>query len=277
MPGTLYLVSTPIGNLGDISLRQIETLKTVDFIAAEDTRVSQKLLNHLQIKKPLVSYYEHNKTESGARIISRLLQGQSCALMTDAGTPAISDPGESIVALCALEGIQVIPVPGCCAAIAALSVSGLPTQRFCFEGFLSTSRKSRFRHLDEVKDETRSLVFYEAPHKLMATLQDMLRVFGDREVSISREITKLYEETLRLTLSQAIDHFSETQPKGEFVLVIKGAEVIEKKLSAEEAGEILTNYRSQGKSLKEASRLAADETGFSKNELYQMGVKGDRD
>jgi 16S rRNA (cytidine1402-2'-O)-methyltransferase len=214
MSGILYLVATPIGNLGDISKRAADTLASVDFIAAEDTRVTLKLLNHLQIKKPTVSYYEHNRTESGAKIRDRLLAGETCALVTDAGMPAISDPGEDLVRLCAEAGITVYPIPGPCAAVTALAVSGLTTGRFTFEGFLSTAKKSRFEHLNALKTEKRTMIFYEAPHKLLPTLRDLLEALGDRRISVSREMTKLHEETLRMTLSGALAHFTEMAPRG---------------------------------------------------------------
>ena len=273
MTGTLYLVATPIGNLGDISARALETLKSVDLIAAEDTRVSIKLLNHFDIRKPMVSYFEHNRAESGAKLVEKLLSGGNIALITDAGMPAISDPGEDMVRLCSEHGIPVIPVPGPCAVVAALAVSALPTQRFCFEGFLSTSRKNRFRHLEELKSEKRTIIFYEAPHKLIKTLEDMLEVWGDRHISISRELTKLYEETLHTTISGALAHFTEVFPKGEFVLVIEGAEEIKIKMSKGEALDLMDRYRSEGKSLKEAAKLAGSESGFSKNELYALAIK----
>lgn len=272
MKGALYLISTPIGNLGDMTYRSVELLKTVDFIAAEDTRVSIKLLNHFNIKKPLVSYYEHNRKFSGEKIVSRLLEGESCALITDAGTPAISDPGEDIVRQCAQAEIPVFPIPGPCAAIAALSASGQATQRFCFEGFLSTARKSRFTHLQAIKEEERTLIFYEAPHKLLRTLQDFYDVLGDREISICRELTKLHEEILRTTLSEAILHFTEKVPRGEFVLVLHGYEKKEEKPSIDEVMQQIEIYRSQGHSLKQAAKLLEAETGYSKNELYARAI-----
>lgn len=274
MSGTLYLVATPIGNLGDMSPRAVETLKSVDLIAAEDTRVTIKLLNHFDIRKPMVSYFEHNRAYSGAKLLERLLSGESVALVTDAGMPAISDPGEDLVRLCAENGIQVLPIPGACAVVSALAVSALSTQRFCFEGFLSTSKKSRFRHLEELKNEKRTMIFYEAPHKLLKTLEDMLAVWGDRNLSISRELTKLHEETLRTTLSGAIKHFTiDAYPKGEFVLVVEGAPEIKEQMPPEQALELVEKYRAEGKSLKEAAKLAAADSGFSKNELYDMAVK----
>jgi 16S rRNA (cytidine1402-2'-O)-methyltransferase len=266
-------VGTPIGNLGDLSPRAKETLSAVDFIAAEDTRVSLKLLNHFGIRKPLISYYEHNRAESGAKILSRLLAGESCALVTDAGMPAISDPGEDIVRLCAENGVPVVTVPGPSALIAALAASGLPTQRFCFEGFLSTSRKSRFEHLQELLEERRTMIFYEAPHKLLNTLRDMLETWGDRDLAVCRELTKLHEEIRRTTLSGALAYFTETPPKGEFVLVIRGtAQPEEPAVTEEEALTLLQHYRGEGKSTKEAARLAAQDTGYSKNRLYELAV-----
>ena len=205
MSGTLYLVATPIGNLGDFSPRAVETLESVDFIAAEDTRVSVKLLNHFQIKKPLVSYHEHNHVTAGQAILQRLLAGESCALVTDAGTPAISDPGEDLVRLCGEHGVDVIAIPGCCAAVNALAVSGLPTGRFTFEGFLTVNKKSRRERLDALKNEERTMIFHEAPHKLVSTLADLCDAFGpDRKAALCRELTKLHEETRRTTLGEAL-------------------------------------------------------------------------
>ena len=273
MSGTLYLVGTPIGNLGDLSVRALETLRRADFIAAEDTRVTAKLLNHFEIKKPCVSYYEHNKYASGEKIVARLLAGETCALVTDAGMPAISDPGEDIVRQCAEQGIDVQVIPGPCAAIAALAVSGLPTQQFCFEGFLAVSGKTRREHLQRLQGETRTMIFYEAPHKLCATLRDLAAAFGgERRISLCRELTKLHEEVLRLTLD-AVAYFTENAPKGEFVLVLRGApERSEPEVTAEQALEIVARYRSEGRALKEACKLAAADTGFGKNELYQMAL-----
>lgn len=276
MSGILYIVPTPIGNLGDITARAAETLSAVDFIAAEDTRVTVRLLNHLGIKKQLVSYYEHNAVESGEKILSRLIAGESCAIVSDAGTPAVSDPGEALVKSCAEMGIEVISLPGPCAAIAALAVSGLSTQRFTFEGFLSVKRKSRFDHLKSLRAETRTMIFYEAPHKLLTTLGDMLSELGDRRISISRELTKLHDETIRTTLSQALIHFNDNPPRGEFVLVVEGAAgsdiVNEKTASPAEAAERVDELRSGGMKLMEAVRLVSEETGISKNELYSVCV-----
>jgi 16S rRNA (cytidine1402-2'-O)-methyltransferase len=277
MSGTLYLVATPIGNLGDITKRAADILSAADFIAAEDTRVTVKLLNHLGIKKQLVSYYEHNRAESGERIVERLLAGESCALVTDAGMPAISDPGEDLVRLCAENGVRVIAVPGACAAVTALALSGLPSGRFTFEGFLSTARKSRFEHLEQLKKEYRTMVFYEAPHKLCATLADMLEAFGNRRLSISRELTKIHEETLRMTLEEAVIHFDNTPPRGEFVLVIEGAapEAASER-TLEEALELVERCRSEGLSLKDSVKKCAEETGIPKNVLYDAAVRNSR-
>ena len=222
MAGILYLVATPIGNLGDFSPRAVDTLEKADFIAAEDTRVSVKLLNHFDIKKPLVSYHEHNRASAGQAILRRLLAGENCALVTDAGTPAISDPGEDLVRLCGESGIIVEVIPGCCAAICALAVSGLPTGRFTFEGFLSANKKERRAALLKLKSEERTMVFHEAPHKLRATLSDMAEILGDRPVALCRELTKLHEQTLRTTLFQAVALYEQQEPRGEYVLVIAG-------------------------------------------------------
>ena len=274
MAGILYLVPTPIGNLGDISLRARQTLENADFIAAEDTRVSLKLLNHLEIKKPLVSYYEHNKTFKGGRIVERILAGETCALVSDAGSPAISDPGEDLVKECAVAGITVCAIPGPCAAITALSISGQSTGRFCFEGFLSMSKKSRREHLDSLRAEKRTMIFYEAPHKLMNTLEDMVEVFGaERPVSFCRELTKLHEEVLRTTLGQAIVHFTETPPKGEFVLVVAGAPEEAKEIpTATDAAGRVNALISQGLSRKDAIKQTAQELGLPKNAVYAAAL-----
>ena len=274
MAGILYLVPTPIGNLGDISLRARQTLENADFIAAEDTRVSLKLLNHLEIKKPLVSYYEHNKTFKGGRIVERILAGETCALVSDAGSPAISDPGEDLVKECAAAGITVCAIPGPCAAITALSISGQSTGRFCFAGFLSMSKKSRREHLDSLRAEKRTMIFYEAPHKLMNTLEDMVEVFGaERPVSFCRELTKLHEEVLRTTLGQAIVHFTETPPKGEFVLVVAGAPEEAKEIpTATDAAGRVNALISQGLSRKDAIKQTAQELGLPKNAVYAAAL-----
>ena len=275
MAGTLYLVPTPIGNLGDISPRAKKTLAEADFIAAEDTRVSLKLLNHLELKKPLVSYYEHNKNESGPRIVERLLAGESCALVTDAGSPAISDPGEDLVALCAKAGVCVCAIPGPCAAVTALSVSGLPTGRFCFEGFLSTNKKSRREHLDSLKSERRTMIFYEAPHKLQNTLKDLCEAFGpERRISLCRELTKLHEQILRMTLGEALAYYTENDPRGEYVLVLDGApESVDEALTLEDAVALALERIEGGSSKKDAVREVSRETDFPKNALYEAVLK----
>ena len=275
MAGTLYLVPTPIGNLGDISPRAKKTLAEADFIAAEDTRVSLKLLNHLELKKPLVSYYEHNKNESGPRIVERLLAGESCALVTDAGMPAISDPGEDLVKQCAAAGIPVCAIPGPCAAVTALSVSGLPTGRFCFEGFLSTNKKSRREHLDSLKSERRTMIFYEAPHKLQNTLKDLTDAFGpERRISLCRELTKLHEQILRMTLGEALAYYTENDPRGEYVLILEGAaEASEEALTLEDAVSLALERIASGASKKDAVREVSRETGFPKNALYDAVLR----
>ena len=269
MSGTLYLVPTPIGNLGDISRRCAETLEVADFIAAEDTRVSLKLLNHLEIKKPLVSYHEHNKKESGPRILERLLGGESCALVTDAGCPAISDPGEDLVKLCAQAGVPVCALPGPCAAITALSVSALATGRFAFEGFLPSQKKERKARLEGLKSEERTMIFYEAPHHLRSTLKDLLEAFGpQRPVSLCRELTKLHEEVLRLSLGEAAEYYAANEPRGEYVLVLAGAEPQPQAVSLEQAAELARELMAGGMRTKDAVKQAAQETGVSKNALY---------
>ena len=275
MRGTLYLVATPIGNLGDLSPRAVETLEAVDFIAAEDTRVSVKLLNHFSIKKPLVSYHEHNHVTAGQAILARLLAGESCALVTDAGTPAISDPGEDLVRLCAENGVEVLSIPGCCAAVNALAVSGLPTGRFTFEGFLTINKKSRRERLDSLKTEERTMIFHEAPHKLRTTLEDLCAAFGpERRVALCRELTKLHEETIRTTLEQAVEFYTENAPKGEYVLVVAGAEPVQAAAVTLEDGvaQVLALKR-QGIRLKDAAREVAEHTGLSKNELYAAALE----
>ncbi len=270
MPGMLYLVPTPIGNLGDISERCRKILEQADFIAAEDTRVSLKLLNHMGIKKSLVSYHEHNKAQKGGAILERILTGETCALVSDAGSPAISDPGEDLVKLCAQAGITVCAIPGPCAAITALSISGQPTGRFCFEGFLSTAKKSRKEHLESLQNEQRTMIFYEAPHKLTATLQDMEGVFGgDRPISLCRELTKLHEEVVRTTLSGAIELYTQQPPKGEFVLVVAGAAPLEKAAhTPEEAAQRVAQLVQEGMSRKDAIKQTAKEMDLPKNVVY---------
>lgn len=275
MPGMLYLVPTPIGNLGDISARARETLENADFIAAEDTRVTLKLLNHLGIKKSLVSYFEHNKAFRGDKIVERILSGETCALVSDAGSPAISDPGEDLVKQCAAAGIVVCAIPGPCAAITALSISGQATGRFCFEGFLSTAKKSRREHLESLKKETRTMIFYEAPHKLVTTLADLAEAFGEkRPISLCRELSKLHEEVIRTTLGQAQALYAENAPKGEFVLVVAGAEPEEESApSTEDALGYLTHLIANGLSRKDAIRQTAKDLGLPKNEVYDLAIK----
>ena len=268
--GALYVVGTPIGNLSDFSPRAEETLAAMDFIAAEDTRVTMKLLNHFGIKKPLVSYYEHNKAEKGGRIVDRILAGETCAIVSDAGMPAISDPGEDLVALCAEHDVPVLVVPGPSAVISALAVSGLPTGRFTFEGFLSVNKKSRKDHLESVKNEVRTMVFYEAPHKLLSTLKDMLEVFGDREAALVKEITKIHETVQRTTLSQAVEFYTVTPPKGEYVLIVAGAPEPEREeLTLEQAVKLAESYVSGGSPASKAAKLAAAESGLPRAEIYK--------
>ena len=275
MSAMLYLVPTPIGNLGDISQRCREILEAADFIAAEDTRVTLKLLNHLGIKKSLVSYYEHNKAAQGSRIVERILGGETCALVSDAGSPAISDPGEDLVKQCAGAGIPVCAIPGPCAAITALSISGQATGRFCFEGFLSTAKKSRREHLESLKSEQRTMIFYEAPHKLLTTLADMAEVFGgERPLSLCRELTKLHEEVVRTTLSEALERYTENPPKGELVLIVAGAKPEEKEIPSEtDAAARLAELIAQGLSRKDAVKQTAKELGLSKNAVYEIALK----
>ena len=274
MAGMLYLVPTPIGNLGDISQRCRETLEQADFIAAEDTRVTMKLLNYLGIKKSLVSYYEHNKAFKGNVILERIQAGETCALVSDAGSPAISDPGEELVKQCAEAGITVCAIPGPCAVITALSISGQSTGRFCFEGFLSTAKKSRREHLESLTSERRTMIFYEAPHKLLSTLEDMAQVFGpDRPISLCRELTKLHEEVVRTTLGEAVVKYTETPPKGEFVLVLAGApETIKEEASASDAAARVAQLMEEGLSRKDAVKQAAKELDLPKNVVYDAAL-----
>ncbi|MDL2233814.1 16S rRNA (cytidine(1402)-2'-O)-methyltransferase [Ruminococcaceae bacterium OttesenSCG-928-L11] len=273
MSGKLYIVGTPLGNLGDLTPRAAETLAQVDFIAAEDTRVSVKLLNHLGIKKPMISYYEHNIHQRGQIILERLLTGESCAVVTDAGMPCISDPGEDLVRLCGENGVETVVVPGPSAVVAALALSGLPTGRFSFEGFLSVKKGSRFSHLEELKQDTRTLVFYEAPHKLPQTLADMLEVFGNRNIALCREMTKLHEEVIRTTLSQAVERYAAQPPKGEFVLVIEGAAPFQaEQVPLDEAVRLARRLAEEGNSPSAAAKEAAAITGHRKGDLYRALV-----
>ena len=274
MSGVLYLVPTPIGNLGDISPRMADAMAQADFIAAEDTRVTVKLLNHLGIKKPMAAYHRHSTEASGRAILNRIQAGESCALVTDAGTPAISDPGEELVAQCAELGIPVCAIPGPCALVTALAVSGQPTGRFTFEGFLAMNKKNRRAHLDALRGEERTMIFYEAPHKLTATLRDLADTFGpDRPVTLCRELTKLHEEVRRTTLGEAAAYYQENAPKGEFVLVLRGAERLEEREATLEDGLVLVDrLRGEGLSLRDAVRQAAKELGLSRNQLYDLAV-----
>lgn len=276
MAGTLTLVGTPIGNLSDFSPRAVEALSACDFIAAEDTRVTLRLLNHFGIKKPLCSYYEQNKRQRGQQICERLLAGENGVLVSDAGMPAISDPGEDLVALCAERGVPVTVVPGPTAMATALAISGLPTGRFTFEGFLSMNKRSRRQHLQELQNERRTMVFYEAPHKLPATLVDLLDTLGDRRIALVRELTKIHEEVIRTTLSQAVARYQQEPPRGEFVLVIEGAQpVAEETLTVEQAADLARELAEDGLSLSEAAKQAASQTGLKKGDIYRLLVQTD--
>lgn len=278
MPGQLTLVGTPIGNLSDFSPRAVEALRACDFIAAEDTRVTLRLLNHFDIKKPLVSYYEQNKRQRGEQICGRLLAGDNGVLVSDAGMPAISDPGEDLVALCAAQGIPVGVVPGPTALATALTVSGLPTGRFCFEGFLSMNKRSRREHLRELVSERRTMVFYEAPHKLPSTLEDLLAVLGDRRIALVRELTKIHEEVIRTTLAAAAARYRQEAPRGEFVLVVEGAPKKEEPASTlEEAVAEARALVEAGLSPSEAAKKAAAETGLKKGDIYRLLAKPDKE
>lgn len=274
MSGKLFVVGTPIGNLGDMSPRGLEALRSADFIAAEDTRVTLKLLNHFEIKKPLLSYFEHNKALSGEKIISRILAGESCAIVTDAGMPAISDPGEALVRECAESGIECVVVPGPTAMASALALSGLSTARFTFEGFLPVVTKERRERLEELTGEKRTMVFYEAPHKLRKTLSDLIEVFGaERKIALCRELTKMHEEVIRTTLGAASERYAESEPKGEFVLVVEGKpESDAPEMSVEDAVARVLRLREGGMPLKAAAKEVAADTGYSKNELYNLAL-----
>ena len=262
----LYIIGTPIGNLGDMPPRAVEVLSSCDFAAAEDTRVTQKLLTRFGINVRLLSYHEHNRSRSGAGILERLENGETGALVSDAGMPVISDPGQELVSECHTRSIPVLLVPGPSALTCALALSGLPSGRFCFEGFLSVSRKNRYEHLDELKSERRTMVFYEAPHKLMNTLRDMLEFWGDRRASVSREMTKLHEETLTGTLSSLAEHFSKIKPKGEIVLIVEGAGKPQP-LSLEATVELALSHQELPPS--QAARLVAKSSGRSRREIYE--------
>ena len=269
----LYVVGTPIGNLGDLSQRAIDTLNSVDFIAAEDTRVSVKLLNHFDIKKPLVSYHEHSSDEKADFITNRILQGESCALVSDAGMPVISDPGVRLIKECYNLSIPVESVPGPTALATALAISGIECKRFCFEGFLSVNKPSRKRHLEELKDEKRLMIFYEAPHKLLATLKDMYEVFGERNIAIVKELTKIHEKVMHLNFTQAIEMYEQTAPKGEFVLLIEGAKEQKREYTLQDAVEMARVYQREGLSSAQAAKKAAKEFNFSRGEIYSLICK----
>lgn len=273
--GVLYIVATPIGNLEDITYRALRILGEVDFIAAEDTRHTLKLLNHFEIQKPMISYYEHNIRERGEKIIARIKEGKNAALVSDAGTPAISDPGEDLVRLCVEEGIRVIPVPGAVAGINALICSGISTKRFSFEGFLSVNKKSRIDHLEAVKESAYTLIFYEAPHKLSNTLSDMLKYFGNRRITVARELTKKFEEFIYTDLECAVKHYTENQPKGEFVLIIEGANESEKASPFDNMTilEHINYYIENGIDKKEAMKKVAIDRNISKREVYAETIK----
>ena len=271
MSGTLYVVGTPIGNLGDVSPRALETLGNCDFIAAEDTRVTLKLLNRFEIKKPMVSYFEHNRFERGPMIAERILSGENCALVTDAGMPAISDPGEDLVKLCLEKGIKVESVPGPCAFATALAISGMPSKRFTFEGFLPMEKSERKEHIESLIGERRTMLFYEAPHKLAQTLKDLSNALGDREMAIVRELTKIHEQVIKTTLCAAYEKYSQEQIKGELVLIIKGAEAPEKvQMTLEQAAEYARELIAKGEGKSDAAKLAAKESGLKKGDIYKL-------
>ena len=272
--GTLYIVPTPIGNLSDMTARAVEVLSNVDFVAAEDTRVGMKLLSAFDISKPLISYYEHNRREKGEIICRRILDGESCALTTDAGTPAVSDPGSELVAQCREYNIPVVALPGACAAVTAYSLAGLTGGRFCFEGFLSMNKKNRREHLESLKSETRAMIFYEAPHKLKSTLDDLCDVFGaERGILLARELTKIHEEVVRMTVGDAIEKYAETAPRGEFVLVVDGKNPDEPEEIAVDPIELANSYVESGMTKKDAAKRVSEETGASKNDIYRILTK----
>lgn len=279
MPGCLYLCATPIGNLEDMTLRCIRILGEVDLIAAEDTRQTVKLLNHFEIKKPMVSYHEHNKAAKGPELAELMLQGKSIALVSDAGMPAISDPGEDLVRLCIEKGIRVIPIPGASAALTALVISGLPTRRFCFEGFLPSAKKERRELLKKLSTETRTLIFYEAPHRLTETLEELLENLGDRRISVSRELTKKFEETLHMRISGAIEVFKAKEIKGEFVIIAEGIsdkdliDIELKKWDNITVEEHIKMYLRQGMDKKEAIKKVAEERKLPKKEVYRESLE----
>ena len=278
--GTLYLVGTPIGNLEDLTYRAVRMLKEADFIAAEDTRVSGKLLHYLEISKPMVSYHEHNRRQRGPELVQRILNGETCALVTDAGMPAVSDPGEELANLCHEAGIRVVPVPGACAAVCALAQSGLPSGKWCFEGFLPTANKPRRERLEVLKKETRTCIVYEAPHRLRSTLHDLADSLGDRRVSLSREITKLHEECMRMTLPEAAAYYEEQEPRGEYVLIIEGARENTEQAAAdqmEQAIALTEELTAAGLTVRDAVKQAAKQSGVRKNQLYQIMLEREKE
>lgn len=283
MPGTLYLCATPIGNLGDMTPRAVETLRAVDVIAAEDTRNSIKLLNHFDIHTPMTSYHEYNKVEKARKLVEQLLEGQNVALITDAGTPAISDPGEVLVRMCQESGIPVTSLPGPAACITALTLSGLPTRRFCFEGFLPSDKKEKREVLEELSQESRTIILYEAPHHLMRTLEELYEALGDRDVALCRELTKKFESVMPTTLSKALEYYKNQEPKGEYVLVLRGRSREEKRreeiavwenMSIEEH---MAHYQEQGMDNKEAMKHVAKDRGVGKREIYAYLHKGEEE
>ena len=274
MSGTLFVVGTPIGNLGDISPRALSVLESVDFIAAEDTRVSLKLLNHFGIKKPMISYFEHNRFEKGPIIAERLLKGENCAIVTDAGMPAISDPGEDLVKLCIEKGIRIEAVPGPCAFATALAVSGMPSRRFTFEGFLPTDKQDRKAHIESLIGEKRTMIFYEAPHKLASTLSDLAAALGDRETAIVRELTKIHEQVLKTTLCAASEKYSAESIKGEIVLIVAGADPEAKdEMTLAQAADYARELIEKGESKTDAAKIAAKMSGLKKGDIYKLLVE----
>lgn len=271
MSGILYIVGTPIGNLEDMSVRGVRILSEVDFIAAEDTRVSLKLLNHFNIKKPMISYHDHNQKEKGNEIIQKLLHGDSCAIITDAGMPCISDPGEDLVRLCAQNQIETKIIPGPSASLSALALSGLDTSRFVFEGFLTTQKSEKRDSIEDLQREKRTLIFYEAPHKLLQTLESLLQILGNRPISIARELTKIYEEVIRTTLEEAVLYYQQNKPRGEFVLVVAGADD-EEPVSMVQAIEMVQKLVQKGIPLSQAAKDVAHQTGYKKGDLYKASI-----
>ena len=281
MAGTLDIVATPIGNLNDMTPRAAATFGSVDFVAAEDTRVTLKLLNHLGLKKPLVSYYEHNSKEKGQYILDRIAAGESCALCSDAGMPAISDPGEEIVRDALAQGIPVVPVPAASACVTALAVSGQDTSRFVFEGFLPVAAKPRKQRLESLAGETRTMIFYEAPHKLRSTLEDLEKTFGgQRSITLTRELTKLHEEIRKTTLEEACTYYQENAPRGEYVLVVAGGEAEttpQEQITLEQAAQAARRLMEEGMPPSAAAKKAAQGTAFSKSQVYRLLIKEDEE